>query len=190
MKTFRSLNWAPADGWRPRPRRALLDYDAPALEVLENLSARGPVRIPAQSETCVARLLLEAAQARWGTVIDDLGEPIGVITLRELQSPHSAQRARQLGLRWSEVPIRYLMTPLSALPVVSLDELEGARIGDLAETLCRSGCEFLLVGSGGQLGGIVACSTLIERTHRPLSIRHYPVSFAEVVQAVTHPDEH
>ena len=191
MKSFRCLNWASADGWRPRPgHRADLDYDAAALEVVEDLSGYGPVRMPAISEICVARLLLEAARARWGTVIDDAGEPVGVITLRELQSPHSAQRARQLGLRWNEVPVRYLMTPLTALPVIGLGQLQGARVGDLAETLCRSGCEFLLVGDDGQIRGIVACSTLIERTGRPLAIRHQPASFAEVVHAVSHPDEH
>lgn len=191
MKSFRSLHWASADGWRPRPvHRTDLDYDAAALELVEDLSASGSVRMPAISEICVARLLLEAARARWGVVIDDAAVPVGVITLRELQSPHSAQRARQLGLRWNEVPVRYLMTPLTALPVISFGQLEDARVGDLAETLRRSGSEFLLVGHEGQIRGIVACSTLIERTGRPLSIRYQPASFAEVVHAVSHPDEH
>jgi CBS-domain-containing membrane protein len=190
MKTFRCLHWAPADGWRPDPaRRAQLDYEASALELLEDLTAPGPVRMPAIAEVCVARLLLEAAKARWGSVVDETNEPIGVVTLRELQSPHSAQRAQQLGLRWVEVPVRYLMTPLSALPVIGLDQLRRARVGDLTETLCRSGSEFLLVGNDGRIRGIVACSTLVERTGRPLSIRHQPASFAEIAQAMAHPDQ-
>ena len=114
MKTFRCLSWAPADGWRAGcGRRADLAYEAPALDLLEDLSAPGPVRMPDIAEACVARLLLEAARARWGSVINEAGEPVGVLTLRELQSPHGARCAQQLGLRWSEVPARLRAAPRS-----------------------------------------------------------------------------
>jgi hypothetical protein len=77
------------------------------------------------------------------TGVDD--KLIGLITTQHLQGEKPMQRAMADHVHFSELRLDQLMTPLERWPVVSLESLAHARVGDIVATLREQSLRYLLV---------------------------------------------
>lgn len=77
------------------------------------------------------------------TGVDD--KLIGFITTQHLQGEKPLQRAMADHVHYSELRLDQLMTPLDQWPVVALESLTHARVGDVVATLREQSLRYLLV---------------------------------------------
>jgi ferric-dicitrate binding protein FerR (iron transport regulator) len=82
------------------------------------------------------------------------------------------------------------MTPVGKLEAMSLREVEGARIGDVVETLKRTGRQHALVvertPKGTAIRGIFSASRIGRQLGKPVETAGIAYTFAELEAALTH----
>jgi CBS domain containing-hemolysin-like protein len=76
---------------------------------------------------------------------------LGVITAQDLLGERPMLAATGRGLRRDELSVADIMTPAEVVEVVSLDDVEHARVGHIVETLRRTGRQHALVVDGERM---------------------------------------
>lgn len=130
----------------------------------------------------------DGGSARYACVIDNDGAIVGVLMARELHSRYSGSLCSLLQLPWSQIEARFLMQPLNRMPMLTLAQVQRARIGDIAATMQAASRDFVMVTNDGEIIGWIAALKILERTGE--SVRLYPkaTTFAEVFSALRHPE--
>jgi len=77
-------------------------------------------------------------------VVDDRENVLGVITATDVLGERPMRVATERGLRRDELTVADIMTPADRVDVLTLAEVEGARVGHLLETLRRAGRQHAL----------------------------------------------
>lgn len=95
---------------------------------------------------------IEAARAkmihrgvRMLLVVNDLNHILGLITATDLSGEKPMQVVQTQGVRHSDVMVKDIMTPCEKLEVLCMDNLVGARVGDIIATLQTHGRQHALV---------------------------------------------
>jgi CBS-domain-containing membrane protein len=100
-------------------------------------------------------------------VVDDQNQILGLITATDLSGEKPMQVVQTQGVRHSDVMVKDIMTPREKLEVLCMENLVGARVGNILATLrghCRQ--HALVVertGDGGQILRGMYSATLIAR---------------------------
>lgn len=193
MSDFHQLTWTKPSSLQrlavaPAKAKNLIDWHEPALKVAEPFAEMALLQL-SQSLTLpeVEREMHEHG-VRFACIHDAQGEWVGIMQARELHSRHSTAVAGLLQLRWSELPVQYVMQSIKALPVLTYQQVKTAQIGDIAATLQAAGRDFALIEKSGELWGLLSSMTILQRTGE--SIRLYPkaTTFVEVFSALRHPE--
>ena len=141
---------------RPLSRGALI-HQTPDAEIarvgLEDAASHVMTdlrRVPAVTtprETLVDEALQKMihAKVRLLLVVDDRCGVHGVVTARDLVGEAPVKVARQEGLSRDGVAVRQVMTPLEEVDVLTMDQVDQARVGDIVETLRKAARQHLLV---------------------------------------------
>jgi len=124
---------------------ARVDAGSPALQVMTDLSRTTPATIRPQAPLAGANQFMITRGVRLLLVADDLETVLGVITATDLLGERSMLVATERGLRRDELTVADVMTPAARVEVVSLAEVQAARVGHVLETLRRAGRQHALV---------------------------------------------
>lgn len=135
---------------------------SPALQVMTDLQRVAPATIRPGAPLAGANQFMITRGVRLLLVVDEEHEKVlGVITAADLLGERPMLAATGRGLRRDELTVADVMTPASGVEVVSLADVEGARVGHVLETLRRTGRQHVLVvDAAGLVRGIFSASQI------------------------------
>ncbi|WP_417665195.1 hypothetical protein [Pseudidiomarina sp.] len=194
MSEFHALHWesSPHTHFLPLPQKQLgqkrLDWHQSAHHIVDELQDNTLVLLTPQMPVLEAESVFNASEQRYGVVIDDNRQVVGVLMARELHGRHGGVIANLLQVPWHELTVGYLMRPISQIPMLSSQQVRAAKIGDIAATMQAAGSDFIVITTDNSISGIVVSLKIMAVTGE--SIRLYPraTTFAEVFNAIKHPE--
>ena len=119
--------------------------ESPALDVMTDLTRTSPATIRSQAPVEGARQFMIARGVRLLLVADDRETVLGVLTATDVLGEKAVRAATGRGMKRSELTVGDIMTPAEQVEVISLAQVEGARVGHVLETLRRAGRQHALV---------------------------------------------
>ena len=192
-RTFAALlirELGPGAGFR-RPTQTLaarVTLDSPALEAMTDLTRASPATIRAQAPIEGANRFMIARGVRLLLVADDREAVLGVITATDILGEKPVRVSVERGLKRSELTVGDIMIPAGNVEVLSLGDVEGARVGHVVETLKRAGRQHaLVVDSGGErsmVRGIFSVSQIARQLGLVLQTSEVARTFAEIEAAL------
>jgi len=141
--------------------------ESPALDVMTDLSRTSPATIRPQAPVEGARQFMIARGVRLLLVADDHEAVLGVLTATDVLGEKAVRIANDRGMKRSELTVGDIMTPAQQVEVVSLADVEAARVGHVLETLRRAGRQHALVVDFD----VIAAKSLIETPVRRAMVR-------------------
>ena len=124
---------------------ARVTLESPALDVMTDLSRTSPATIRPQAPIEGARQFMISRGVRLLLVTDDRETVLGVLTATDVLGEKAVRIATDRGMKRGELTAGDIMTPAQQVEVVSLADVEGARVGHVLETLRRAGRQHALV---------------------------------------------
>ena len=119
---------------------------SPAMQVMTDLAVVSPATIRPQAPLSGANQLMITRGVRLLLVVDEQHETVlGVLTSTDVLGERAMQVAISRGLRRDELSVADVMTPADEVEVVTLADVERARVGHILETLRRLGRQHALV---------------------------------------------
>lgn len=192
MATFHALHWHRAQAGARLPETTLhsvkkINWHHAANAVLEHFQTQALV-LSESTRLPDAEAKIDRTGNRYVCILDAQKNLSGLLLTRELHSRHTGALSSALQLPWSQIEVRHVMIPITQLPVIDREQLDQARIGDIAATMQAAGKDFVLVEEQGLLVGFIASLRILELTGE--SVRLYPraTTFAEVFTALKHPE--
>ncbi|HEV8096776.1 MAG TPA: CBS domain-containing protein [Burkholderiales bacterium] len=122
-----------------------VDLESPAIGAMTDLARASPATIRPQAPIGGANQFMIARGVRLLLVVDDRENMLGVLTATDILGERGMQVAIERRTKRDELNVADLMTPASAVEVLALSDVEGARVGHVLETLRRSGRQHALV---------------------------------------------
>jgi CBS domain-containing protein len=119
--------------------------ESPAVDVMTDLSRTSPATIRPQAPVEGARQFMIARGVRLLLVTDDRETVLGVLTATDVLGEKAVRIASDRGMKRSELAVGDIMTPATQVEVISLEDVAGARVGHVFETLRRAGRQHALV---------------------------------------------
>lgn len=164
-----------------------LDMDSPATEFFTDFKKHRPLTIEGDTPALDAAMLMRRSHARMKLVTDANGELIGTITIDDLSDVNLMVRVAQ-GERLKDVTVSEMMFPKREILAMDIQEIERATIGDVIETLQRTGQSHCLVVDKRRdhIRGLIAASEVERRLHVPIKIEKIP-TFVDIFNNVRHP---
>ncbi len=167
---------------------------SPATDVMTDLSRVAAVTIHARANVEEAHQAMLANRVRALFVIDDARVILGIITANDISGERPIQIAQDRGVRHADVLVSEVMTPADRLEAMELHDVQQVRVGDVVETLKRSGRQHALVVESGADGApsatrIVRGIFSLTQIARQLGLPPQPVysvarTFAEIEAAI------
>lgn len=164
-----------------------LNMDSPATEFFTDFKKHRPLTIEGDTPALDAAMLMRKSHARMKLVTDLKGEFIGTITVDDLSDQNLMVKVAT-GERLRDVTVSEMMCPKREMFAIDMSELERASIGDVIETLQRSGQPHCLVvdRQRDHIRGLLAASEVERRLHMPIRIEKIP-TFIDIFNNVRHP---
>ena len=137
-----------ADAGFRRPTQAQaarVTLESPALEVMTDFKRTTPATIRPQAPLGGANQFMITRGVRLLLVVDDRERVLGVITATDILGERPMRVANERGLRRDELTVADIMVPAEQVEVIALDDVAGARVGHVLETLRRAGRQHALV---------------------------------------------
>jgi CBS domain-containing protein len=127
-------------------------------------------------------------------VVDESRVVLGIITANDILGERPIQIAQDRGVRHADVLVREVMTPADVLEAMELKDVMQARVGDIVETLKRSGRQHALVIESGSadaaaatrtVRGIFSLTQIVRQLGLPPQVgRDVARTFAEIEAAI------
>lgn len=139
---------APANTGLIHPSQTLpesVSMQGPAIDAMTDLSRMAAVVVESNLPFEKAEERMRNARVRLLFVLNENGEVLGLITLNDLKGMRPMRFQQQMGVSRSEVLVRDVMTPREKLETLTMTEVAEARVGDIIETLKRTGRQHALV---------------------------------------------
>ena len=124
---------------------ARVTLESPALDVMTDLCRTSPATIRPQAPIEGAKQFMISRGVRLLLVVDDLETVLGVVTATDVLGEKAVRIATDRGMKRDELSVGDIMTPASQVEVIALDDVSGARVGHVFETLRRAGRQHALV---------------------------------------------
>lgn len=167
---------------------------SPATDVMTDLSRVAAVTIPSVATVDQAHQTMIAERVRALFVVDEAKAILGIITSTDVLGERPIQIAQRRGARHVEVLVREVMTPANLLEAMELPDVLQARVGDIVETLKRSGRQHALVIESGSTAaspstytvrGMFSLTQIARQLGLPPHIGHDVArTFAEIEAAI------
>ena len=175
----------------PEPR---VQASAPATDVMTDLSRVVAVTIAAGASVREAHQAMITQGVRALFVVDEERVILGVITHHDISGEKPIRIAQDRGLRHAEVPVSEVMTPAELLEAMELQDVLQVRVGDIVESLKRSGRQHALVIESGAadatsetrtVRGIFSLTQIARQLGLPPQIGHdIARTFAQIEAAI------
>lgn len=168
-----------------------IDNNSPAYEVITQLNKVTP------ATTSGSRLIKEANQkmieraVRMLFVTDSEKQLQGIITSNDILGEKPIQFAQRVGCCTSEIQVSDIMTPINKVQILDQRDIEYACVGDVVETLKRSGRHHALVAEypvDGQpvISGIISLSHISRLMNTQMEIIEIANTFVDIEKTLHH----
>ena len=167
-------------------RPAHVTPDSPAREVMTDLSRVSPATIRPQAPVSGAHHYMISRGVRLLLVVDDHESILGVVTATDILGERPMLVARERGLRVDEQTVADVMTPAERVQVMSIEDVEAARVGHIVATLRHQGRQHALVmqADGDRRRALVRGIFSLTQIARQLGVTMQPTvvagTFAEI----------
>lgn len=168
-----------------------LDSDDPARSLMTDFRDQRPSVISADLNVGEARLRMKMAESALKLVVNDAGDCVGLITLKDVLGRKAMAKAYRMGMSLEDVKVRDIMQSIGRLPAIDIRALKSARVGDLVSTFNEAHAEHMLVVDRqaqdpelSGLRGLISASHITRRLKVSLDSRARATSFSEIVNAV------
>ena len=184
---------APADTSLMRPTDTFPDnvsVQHPAIDVMTDLSRKAAVTVDPDLPIDKAEERMRNRGVRLLFVHSEPGDLLGLITLNDIEGMHPMRFQQQMGVSRKEVLVRDVMMPRDKLEALCMPDVAEARVGDIIETLRRTGRQHAIVieltPSGPAIRGIFSASRIGRQLGISLNPSGVAWTFAELESALTH----
>ncbi|MEO8345744.1 MAG: CBS domain-containing protein [Betaproteobacteria bacterium] len=167
---------------------------SPATDVMTDLSRVAAVTIAVGDNVDEAQQAMHTHRVRALFVINDARAILGVITANDLSGEKPIQIAQNRGVRHADVLVSDVMTPANLLEAMELQDVQQVRVGDVVETLKRSGRQHALVIETGPaeapaatrtVRGIISLTQIARQLGLPPQVGYNVArTFAEIEAAI------
>ncbi len=170
---------------------AQVDLDSPAIEVMTDLSIVTPATTHSHTLLKQANQQMITRAVRMLFVVDQNQQLEGIITSNDILGEKPLQFAQRVGCSTSEILVADIMTPLGQIQILDFDDIERARVGNIIETLKRSGRHHALAAEKLENGqqqvcGIFSLSHISRLMNSQVEVVEIASTFAEVELALHH----
>jgi CBS-domain-containing membrane protein len=164
--------------------------DSPALEVMTDLSQiKAATTLPETSLRQAEQLMIYLG-VRMLFVSSDMPALEGLITTTDIYGDKRMRVQDERGLRYDELRVSDVMTPLALLDAIAFDIVRSASVGNLIATLKRFGRNHLLVveaahdGTPRRVRGVVSRAQIERQLGTVIDITPVATSFSEIERAL------
>jgi CBS domain-containing protein len=178
---------APASPWYTHA----VTLDSPALDVMTDLTKVKAATIPPGHTLRQAEQAMIHMGVRMLFVVDEMPRLEGLITSTDLHGERQMSVGQARQLRFDEMRVADVMTPVSMLDAVPLERMGIASVANLIATLREVGRNHLLVVERGEAAapprvrGVISRAQIERQLGRPIEVSEVPANFAEVVRALS-----
>lgn len=171
-----------AQPWNTSP----VTPDSPAVEVMTDLTEVKAATVSPAATLQQAEQAMIWKGVRMLFVVTEMPSVQGLITSTDLRGPRPLRLVQQRGLRFDEITVADVMTPLAALEAVDYDDLRHAYVGNVVATLKKHGRNHLLVAQQAAPGlpalvrGVFSRSQVERQLGRALEVVEVANSFADL----------
>ena len=162
--------------------------ESPAMHVMTDLLRVSPATIRPNAPLSGANQFMITRGVRLLLVVDEEHEKVlGVLTATDILGERPMLAATGRGLRRDELTVADIMTPAAQVEVLSLADVEQARVGHVLETLRRAGRPHALVlDADGRVRGIFSISQIARQLGVPLPAgAEVARTFSEIAAALS-----
>lgn len=184
---------APADTVLMRPTQTLpqqVSVQDPAIDVMTDLSHVMAISVDPNLSIDKAEGRMKNGGVRLLFVLNEPGDLLGLITLNDIKGMRPMRFQREMGVSRGEVLVRDIMTPRDHLEAIAMEDVAMAKVGDIIETLKRTGRRHAIViertPSGPAIRGIFSATRIGRQLDMTLDTSGVAWTFAELETALSH----
>ncbi|MGA9851482.1 MAG: CBS domain-containing protein [Gammaproteobacteria bacterium] len=184
---------AVADTMLMRPSHRLPEHVSvqnPAIDVMTDLSRVAAASVDPNLPLDKAEERMKNSGVRLLFVLDESGDLLGLITLNGIKGARPVRFQREMSVSRSEVLVRDIMTPREKLEALAMQDVAESRVGDIIETLKRTGRQHTLViertPAGPAIRGIFSARQIGRQLGMQIDTSGIAYTFAELEAALSH----
>lgn len=172
------------------PQQGAVTAQSPALEVMTDLTTVRAATVAPGTALAQAELSMIYQGVRLLFVVGSLPSVDGIITAGDLHGERPMRVVHQRGLKYEELTVADVMTPLSAINAVDYGALQHASVAEAVDTLLHSSQPHLLVIEHAsattplRIRGIISKTQVERQLGTQLLSSDIADSFAEIEQAL------
>lgn len=161
-----------------------LTIHSPATEFFTDFKKHRPLTIEGSTPAVDVEMLMRKAHVRLKLVVDANNEFIGTISADDLSEQNFMIRIAN-GDRLHEITVSDMMCPKNQILALDIDQLERSSIGDVIDSLQRSGQQHCLVvdRTHDHIRGLISASDVARRLHMPIRIEKVP-TFVDIFKSI------
>lgn len=171
----------------PRPWQAPpVQMSSPAVEVMTDLTQVKAVTTRSETTLVQAEQTMIAQGVRSLFVVDEMPAIVGLMTTTDLHGSRAMRLTGERRLRYDELTVADVMTPLAALDAIDFGALKTATVANVVATLKKHGRNHLLIvdaiSAGGphRVRGVISRTQIERQTGQRIDITEVANSFAEL----------
>lgn len=164
--------------------------DSPALQVMTDLTLVKAATTHPSTSLRQAEQMMIYQGVRMLFVVSDMPSLEGLITTTDLSGDRALALVAERQVRHDELSVADVMTPLSMLDAIDMDQMRNARVGNAVATLKRFGRNHLLVVESGvshsptRVRGVISRAQIERQLGTALDIAPIASSFSEIERAL------
>ena len=151
---YASMFYAPLDAEtrpiQPPQPPLMVTMESPAREVMTDFSYVNPIVTTPHVAIDDALLHMRESQVRSLLVVDESGYVIGLVTSNDIQGAKPIRIIEQSRMQRQDIKVSHVMTPQSAISVVNMVSVLGAKVGHVVATLRKLELRHLIVVQWGR----------------------------------------
>lgn len=172
------------------PQHDVVTPQSPALDVMTDLTTVRAATVAPGSALAQAELIMIHQGVRLLFVVSSMPGVDGIITASDLHGERPMRLVHQRGVKYEELTVGDVMTPLSAINAVTYGALKYASVAEVIDTLLHSSQPHLLVIEHAtadtplRIRGIISKTQVERQLGTQLMSSEIANSFAEIEQAL------
>lgn len=173
------------------PQHGAVTMESAALDVMTDLTTVRAATVAPDTTLAQAELSMIHQGVRLLFVVSSMPSVDGIITASDLHGERPMRQVQQRGLKYEELTVNDVMTPLSVIDAIDYGALKHARVAQVVDTLLHSSHPHLLVIEHAsatapvRIRGIISKTQVERQLGTQLLSSEMANSFSEIGQALT-----
>ena len=164
--------------------------DSPAYQVMTDFTRVRPLSIAARATMAAAQEAMQAQRVHLLLVLDERGTLAGLVTSTDIEGEKPVRIVQERGIRRGEILVSDIMTPLTGLEVLDMDDVVHARVGHVVATLRAVGRQHAMIvdyhNGAMKVRGLFSVSQVARQLGTTLETIAVARSFAQVEEMLAH----